>query len=123
MGRFILTLVPGLYNFKHMVYEKPEDIVAARRERNTRKDMLRKEVSRRFWSTGETSVRTSTTVSKRVQNLHPAHSRRELLARSMHRISDTQYFSIWSQIHRGFEVRSPNIEFLQAWSTEGCCSM
>jgi hypothetical protein len=29
-----------------MVFESPEDLVAARRERNKRKDMLRKEVSR-----------------------------------------------------------------------------
>merc|ERR1719159_732207 len=46
MGRFLLTLVPALYDFKHSVYEKPEDIVAARRERSLRKDMLRKEVAR-----------------------------------------------------------------------------
>jgi C-terminal processing protease CtpA/Prc len=46
VGRFLLTLVPGVYNLKHMVYEKPEDIVAARRERQIRKEMLRKEVQR-----------------------------------------------------------------------------
>jgi len=45
-GRFILTLAPDLLDLKHMVYESPEDLVAARRERNKRKDMLRKEVSR-----------------------------------------------------------------------------
>ena len=31
-------------DLKHMVFESPEDLVAARRERNKRKDMLRKEV-------------------------------------------------------------------------------
>jgi len=46
IGRFILVLVPGLMDLKHMVFESPEDLVAARRERNKRKDMLRKEVGR-----------------------------------------------------------------------------
>merc|ERR1719197_416447 len=45
-GRFILVLSPGIMDLKHMVFESPDDIVAARRERNKRKDMLRKEVSR-----------------------------------------------------------------------------
>merc|ERR1719313_2164630 len=45
-GRFILVLAPGIMDLKHMVFETPEDLVAARRERMKRKDMLRKEVSR-----------------------------------------------------------------------------
>merc|ERR1719240_2161685 len=46
LGRFILVLAPGIMDLKHMVFESPEDLVAARRERNKRKDMLRKEVGR-----------------------------------------------------------------------------
>merc|ERR1719335_1006405 len=46
LGRFILVLSPGIMDLKHMVFETPEDLVAARRERNKRKDMLRKEVNR-----------------------------------------------------------------------------
>jgi hypothetical protein len=46
LGRFILVLAPGLLDLKHMVFESPEDLVAARRERNKRKGMLRKEVDR-----------------------------------------------------------------------------
>jgi hypothetical protein len=46
LGRFILVLSPDLMDLKHMVFESPDDLVAARRERNKRKDMLRKEVSR-----------------------------------------------------------------------------
>merc|ERR1719240_606034 len=46
LGRFILVLAPGILDLKHVVYERPEDLVAARRERNKRKDMLRKEVQR-----------------------------------------------------------------------------
>merc|ERR1719146_456995 len=46
LGRFVLVLSPGILDLKHMVFESPEDLVAARRERNKRKDMLRKEVSR-----------------------------------------------------------------------------
>jgi len=46
LGRFILVLSPGIMDLKHMVFESPEDLVAARRERNKRKDMLRKEVNR-----------------------------------------------------------------------------
>jgi hypothetical protein len=45
-GRFILVLSPGILDLKHMVFESPEDLVAARRERNKRKDMLRREVNR-----------------------------------------------------------------------------
>merc|ERR550537_777124 len=46
LGRFVLVLAPNLLVLKHMVFESPSDLVAARRERNKRKDMLRKEVSR-----------------------------------------------------------------------------
>jgi hypothetical protein len=46
LGRFILVLSPGILDLKHAVFERPEDLVAARRERNKRKDMLRKEVNR-----------------------------------------------------------------------------
>merc|ERR1719387_1711628 len=46
LGRFILVLAPGIMDLKHMVFESPEDLVAARRERNKRKDVLRKEVNR-----------------------------------------------------------------------------
>merc|ERR1719460_3247132 len=46
LGRFVLVLSPGILDLKHMVFESPEDLVAARRERNKRKDMLRKEVGR-----------------------------------------------------------------------------
>jgi len=44
--RFLLTLMPNLYDMKHTILEKPEDVVAARRERQKRKDLLRKEVNR-----------------------------------------------------------------------------
>lgn len=44
VGRFVLTLVPALYDFRHNVIETPEDIVATRRARQKRKDKLRKEV-------------------------------------------------------------------------------
>jgi C-terminal processing protease CtpA/Prc len=46
IGRFLLTLAPTIVDFKHMVYETPEDLVAARRERTKRKDLLKKEVNR-----------------------------------------------------------------------------
>jgi hypothetical protein len=46
LGRFVLVLSPGIMDLKHMVFEKPEDLVAARRERAKRKDSLRREVQR-----------------------------------------------------------------------------
>jgi len=46
IGRFVLTLVPALYDFTHRVIDSPEDVVAARRSRQKRKERLRKEVRR-----------------------------------------------------------------------------
>lgn len=46
IGRFVLTLVPALYDFQHRVIKDPEDVVAARRSRQKRKEKLRKEVRR-----------------------------------------------------------------------------
>jgi hypothetical protein len=47
VGRYLLTLAgSSLVDFKHMVYESPDDLVASRRERTKRKELLRKEVTR-----------------------------------------------------------------------------
>jgi len=51
--RFFLTLVPEMFDLKHTAYEKAEDVVAARRERQKRKELLRKEVNRLRKSTDQ----------------------------------------------------------------------
>lgn len=43
MGRFLLTLFPRLYSFKHVVVKDPEDFVVTARERRQRKAYLRKQ--------------------------------------------------------------------------------
>jgi hypothetical protein len=51
--RFFLTLMPAMIDLKNTAYEKPEDVVAGRRERQKRKDLLRKEVNRLRKSTDQ----------------------------------------------------------------------